>query len=220
LSGEVYLQKSAMSKIRLLPLLGMLGTGCLAAPALFAQGTPPSVLFDKAYSAEQDITTRDGGTISDKIYCDNGRIRTEITASGMNVVAVVLPDQQKVYSIMPTQKMVMVMPYDPAKYKKYMVGTSNFDGKFEAAGTDTVNGIACDKYKVTTEGKIYDLWVDSAKKQPVKMAAEDGAFTALWKNYQAGPQDPALFQIPADYQQVAMPSMPSMSPGGGGALGQ
>jgi hypothetical protein len=139
-----------------------------------------------------------------------------MTMQGMNIVAIVLPDQQKVYSIMEAQKMVMVMPYDPAKYKKYLIGTPGFDGKFEAAGSETVDGIACDKYKVTTDNKVYDLWIDSAKKQPVKLAAEDGAFTATWKNYQAGPQDPALFQVPAGYQMINLPSMPGMPGGGAG----
>jgi hypothetical protein len=202
----------------LMRLLSFAAAGLVfgAAPVVVAQTAAPPVMFDQSYSAEQVITTREGSTIDSKIFCDHGRIRSEMAMQGMNIVAIVLPDQQKVYSIMEGQKMVMVMPYDPAKYKKYLIGTPGFDGKFEAAGSETVNGIACDKYKVTTDNKVYDLWIDTAKKQPVKLAAEDGAFTATWKNYQAGPQDPALFQVPAGYQTMTMPAMPGM-PGGDGA---
>jgi hypothetical protein len=32
--------------------------------------------------------------------------------------------------------------------------------------------------------------------------------TMLWKNYKAGPQDPALFEPPADYKVMTMPAMP------------
>ena len=176
-------------------------------------------MFDQAYSADQLITTREGTTVNSKLYCDHGRVRTEMTSQGMNIVAIILPDQQKAYTIMESQKMVMVMPYDPAKYKKYMIGTSSFDGKIEAAGTETVDGVPCNKYKVTTDDKVYDLWTNTATKQPVKMAAEDGAFVLTWKNYVAGPQDPSLFQVPAGYTMVNMPSMPGGG-GGGAAPGQ
>ena len=218
LSGKVYLQKSTMLLIRLL-LLASAGFVFGPASSLFAQDAAPPISFDKAYSADQIITTKDGMTVNSKLYCDNGRVRTEMSMQGMNIVSIVLPDQQKVYSIMEAQKMVMVMPYDPAKYKKYMIGTPGFDGKFEAAGNETVEGVACNKYKVTTDGKVYDMWINPATKQPVKLAAENGEFTLVWKNYVAGPQDPALFQVPAGYQMINMPSMPGM-PGGGAAPGQ
>lgn len=206
-----------MTLLRLLLLASAGLVFCPVAP-LFAEDAAPPVTFDKAYSADQIITTRDGMTVNSKLYCDNGRVRTEMNTSGMNIVAIILPDQQKVYTIMEAQKMVMVMPYDPAKYKKMMIGTPGFDGKFEAAGSETVEGVACNKYKVTTDGKVYDMWINPATRQPVKLAAEDGAFTLVWKNYVAGPQDPALFQVPAGYQTMNMPAMPGMP--GGGAPGQ
>ncbi len=49
------------------------------------------------------------------------------------------------------------------------------------------------------------------------MAAEDGKFTIVWKNFQSGPQDPALFEPPADYQKIAMPPIPGMPGGAPGA---
>jgi hypothetical protein len=201
-------------------LLFLATTALVLCPALRAQNATPPVMFDQAYSADQLITTREGTTVNSKLFCDHGKVRTELTSQGMNIVAIILPDQQKAYTIMESQKMVMVMPYDPAKYKKYMIGTPNFNGKFEAAGSETVDGVPCNKYKVTTDDKVYDMWIDATKKQPVKMAAEDGAFVVSWKNYVAGPQDPALFQVPAGYQMMDMPSMPGMpgGAGGGGAV--
>jgi hypothetical protein len=201
--------------MNLIRLLLLACAGGVASP-LFAQSNPSPFVLDKAYSAEQLVTTRDGHEITSKIYVDDGRIRSEMTMQGMDIIAIVLPAQQKVYSIMPAQNMVMVMPYDPAKYGKYMIGTPGFEGKFDPVGPDTVDGVACNKYKVTTHDKTYFLWVDAAKKQPVKMAAEDGSFTSSWKNYQAGPQPATLFDIPTGYQVMDMPAMPNMP--GGGAL--
>jgi hypothetical protein len=75
-------------------------------------------------------------------------------------------------------------------------------------------GAACMKYKVTSNAsnKVSFMWVDAATKAPVKMVAEDGSFTMLWKNYKAGPQDPALFEVPAGYKVMSMQS----TPGGAG----
>jgi hypothetical protein len=194
-------------------LLAMAGGAFSAGTLLRAQAPAPApapVIFDKSFRAEQQVTMRDGTSMATKVFFDNGKIRVEMAPHGMNVTALVLPDAGKVYSILDAQKMVMVMPYDAAKYKMFLVGTPSFDGKIEQVGTETINGIFCNKYKVTAANKIYDFWIDAAKKQPVKIAAEDGAFTATWKNYQAGPQDPALFVVPADYQMVVMPSLPAM----------
>ena len=208
--------------MRLTHLLSVVAAGFGLASPLFAQSPPSPVSFDKAFSADQIITTRDGETITSKIYNDNGRVRTEMTVHGMNIIAIVLPDEKKVYSIMPAQKMVMLMPYDPEKYKKFAVGTAGFDGKYELVGPETVDGVATVKYKVTTsdkasgKDKVYFLWAEPATKLPVKMAAEDGSFAAAWKNYKAGPQDASLFVVPSDYQVMTMPVMPGAGGGGPG----
>ena len=166
--------------------------------------------WGKPFSADMVITTDKGQNITQKIYNDSGKVRTEMSMQGMQMVSIVRPDQQKVYSVMVAQKMVMVMPYDPEKYKKMMVASSGPQGKFELVGPDTVEGVVCTKYKVTSDkdNKVFFFWTDSGK-APVKMAAEDGSVTILWKNYQAGPQDPALFEPPADYQIMQMPAMPT-----------
>ena len=152
-----------------------------------------------------------------KIYMDNGKLRNEVTANGMQMVSIVRPDQQKMYSVMTAQKMVMVMPLDPEKIKRVMPLGSGGDGKIETVGPDTVDGVAATKYKMTTgEGKVNFLWVDAARRFPVKIASEDGSFTILWKNFQVGPQDAALFEPPSGYQVMNMPAMPGVPPPGGG----
>jgi hypothetical protein len=177
----------------------------------------PSVLADdldspfgptKQFSTDMVINPDKPNSMTQKIYSDTGKIRMEMNASGMQVVSIVRPDQKKVYSVMVSQKMVMVMPYDPDKYKA-MSPTSGMDGKVETVGPDVVNGEACIKSKITSkEGKIYYYWADATTKVPVKMAADDGSVTILWKNYVAGPQDPALFEPPTGYAVMSMPGSP------------
>jgi hypothetical protein len=128
----------------------------------------------------------------------------------MQVVSIIRPDQNKIYSVMPAQKMVMTMSIDPEKMKQKMPTTMAGDGKFDLVGPDTVDGVACLKYKMTAakDNKVFYWWISIDAKIPVKMAADDGSITLVWKNYKAGPQDPSLFEVPAGYQVMEMPSMP------------
>lgn len=197
--------------------------GCcfFALPFLRADDAAPPFAFSKQYSADMVITTQDGTTMTNKINAADGKIRTEMNTHGMQIISIVRPDQQKAYSVMVAQKMVMEMPYDAEKFKKQAAATAGPEGKFELIGPDTVDGVACTKYKVTSaDGKVIFYWIDATKKLPVKMAAEDGTFSMVWKNYQVGPQDASLFEPPADYQKMTMPSMPSGAPAAPGASGQ
>jgi hypothetical protein len=191
--------------------------GCCLVPNPFARAQAPAAAPftpDKQYSAEQVISAN-GMTMTTKVFVDNGKVRSETNANGMNVVAIMRPDQKKMYSIMPVQKMVMEMPLNDTQVKKMAAATGSGDAKFTLVGPDTVDGAVCMKYKMTLpdDSKGMFWWVNAATKTPVKAAAEDGTFTMTWKNYKVGPQDAALFEPPADYQVMQMPA--TMAPGGG-----
>jgi hypothetical protein len=204
-----------MKSLRLLLLIAagccFLGTG----PAS-AQGTAPAYVFPKQYSADVAVTTQDGKTMTMKTYRDDQKIRSEMTQGGMQLVSILRLDQQKMYSVMTAQKMVMVMPLDPAKARQMMTPGSGGDAKVELVGPEAAEGVAATKYKMTTsDGKVFFIWVDPATSVPVKIAADDGSFTEVFKNFQAGPQDASLFEPPAGYQVMNMPAAPSMPPGAG-----
>jgi outer membrane lipoprotein-sorting protein len=204
-----------MKSLRLLLLLAV---GCcfLRSEPASAQATAPAYTFPKQYSADVVVTTGQGQTMTMKTYRDTDKIRTEMSANGMQVVSIIRPDQQKMYSVMVAQKMVMVMPFDPAKAKQMMTPGSGSDVKVELVGPEAAEGVAATKYKITNkDGKVIFVWVDPATSVPVKIAADDGSFTEVFKNFQAGPQDASLFEPPAGYQVMNMPSAPSMPPGAG-----
>jgi outer membrane lipoprotein-sorting protein len=201
-------------------LLGLiLALGCCLPPKpLIADDIVSPFAANKQFSAEQTVTTASGTAITSKVFSDNGKMRTEINTNGMQMVSIVRPDLQKTYSIMVAQKMVMEMPYDPSKVSQQMA-SSGQDGKFELVAPETVDGVACNKYKITSkDNKISFMWIDAAKKTPVKMAAEDNSYAITWKNYKVGPQDASLFEPPADYQTMKMPGA-SAAPAPGGAPG-
>jgi hypothetical protein len=197
-------------------LLIVAGCSLLSLCPLAAQvaGTPFEV--NQQYSAEMIITTKEGQAMTQKVYADNGKMRSEASAPGMKMITIIRPDQKKMYHIMDTQKIVMEIPFDPATHPVPGAVSAN-DGKFEVVGAETVEGVACTKYKMTTkDGTVAFFWVDTAKKVMVKMVPEDGSVTIVWKNFVSGPQDAALFEPPTGYQVMQMPS------GGGmpGAPGQ
>jgi hypothetical protein len=196
-----------MNPTRLL-LLAAAGGALLLGQPLRAQA-PAAAPYtpDKQFSTDQIIALKDGTTMLSHMYADNGKMRVEMNTHGMDIVSIVRPDEKKVYSVMTAQKMVMVMTLDPDKAKQYAAMASGDDSKFELMGSDVIDGTPCLKYKMTAvkENKIFFWWVSVAGKAPVKIAAEDGSSTLMWRNYKPGPQDPALFEPPAGYTTMAMP---------------
>jgi outer membrane lipoprotein-sorting protein len=213
---DIVVQNAGMNRSHL--AFVAVAVGCLLRPApLAAQNVAPPFAMDKQYSADLTIATKSGTTLQSKSYVDGDKMRSDMTVNGMDMSMIVRKDQQKIYEVMTAQKMVMQMPYDPAKIKGGDAASFGPQGNFELIGPESMAGIPCSKYKVTSQKdkEVYFMWLDMAHKVPVAMAAADGAFTVTWKNYKVGPQDPSLFEPPEGFQVVPMPSVPGM-PGAGG----
>jgi len=150
-----------------------------------------------------------------ELYCDNGKVRLETTAGGKTTVRVIRPDQQKFYFLVLNQKIVVEVPYAPDEFKNQILAVTGAHGKYQLVGPELTEGVNCLKYKGTAgaDKKAYFVWVDAGTKAPVKIVAADGSFGMVWKNYKAGVQDAALFEVPADFKAV-QPSQPE-----GGAMG-
>jgi hypothetical protein len=187
----------------------ILTLGLLAAGPLCAIDTAPPFAMPKAYSADIAITTKDGMTFQTKTHVDGSKLRSDMTTQGMTMATIVLKDEKKIYQIMVDQKMAMEMDLTADKFKGRLGAGFGPEGNFQLVGPETVNGVACTKYRVTPDqGKqVYDFWLDTVHKVPVKMAAEDGSLVVVWANYLVGPQDPSLFVVPAGFSIMPMPSM-------------
>ena len=192
---------------------------CLFAYApLAAQETTPPFVMEKHYSADVAITLKNGMAISSKTYVDGDKLRSEAAMGGMAMELIVRKDTKKVYQILESQKMIMEMNFNPDKFKGKMAASFGPEGKFELIGPETVDEVACTKYKVTstTGREVFYFWLDAARKIPVEMAALDGSLTVKWKNFVAGPQDAALFEPPTGYQVMTAPELPGAGGGAGG----
>ena len=184
---------------------------CLLRPApLPADDIAPPFAMEKHYSADLAITTKEGMAVQSKTYVDGDKMRSDVTMNGMEMAIIVRKDKQKIYQVMEDQKMVMESDFNPDKLGGRTAASFGPEGKFDLIGPDTVDGVACTKYTVTSDKtkQIFYFWLDVARKVPVQMAATDGSLVVKWKNFAAGPQDAALFEVPAGYQVMAMPAMP------------
>jgi hypothetical protein len=158
---------------RRLFLLAFLLCGVRAAQA---QPIPPPVTVDKEFSADMTITDRKGAVIHQKIYSSNGKVRMEQSGG---ITLIVRPDQNQVYTLMVEEQLMMVTPYDPKKMADKIALFTNAQGDFVKIGPAVIDGVPCMEYKFTpaNKTKVYDMWVDTVRKIPVKSAAEDGSFS-------------------------------------------
>lgn len=159
-------------------------------------------------SADQVLTMADGKSMTSQIYIDHDKIRVNANVSGMEMSTIILSDQKRMYMIMPAQKRVMEMPMQTQDADQMPSFTAS-SLHYEKVGTDTINGIACEKYLLGAAGGHQQFfWVNQHTRLPVRVKTTDGSVTIDWKNVVVGPQPSALFVPPADYTRTQMPAMP------------
>jgi hypothetical protein len=204
-----------MNLARLALIIGA-GVGLIVNEPLRAQAPPPWAP-DKQFSTDEVVALQGGRMLAGKAYMDNGKIRTEISMQGMDMVAIIRPDENKMYSVLPAQKMVMERALTPQQIKQISVLAPGADTKIDLVGPDAINGTPCLKYKMASDNKVFYWWINATTKAPVKIASEDGSFNTTFTNYKVGPQDAALFEPPAGYQVIQAPTGPAGGAPGGSA---
>ncbi|MDZ4742581.1 MAG: DUF4412 domain-containing protein [Verrucomicrobiota bacterium] len=166
--------------------------------------TPPFNI-PKAFSVDQKTTiSGQPEDFTTKMYTDDGKVRVEISPRGMKMITIVRPDQKKIYNIMVDQKMYMEMPMDPKKDP--LKALPDINSKIEKVGEETVNGIACDKYKFTNGGVEVFGYVSKETQFIVRIQSADGKMTSDWTNFIEGPQPAGLFVPPAGFIKMTMPA--------------
>jgi hypothetical protein len=195
---------------KLLPSLMLIAALVFLSPeGARAQTSPLKALSD--HSVEM-VTQTAGQTISTVMYKSKDKTRVETKANGMESVSIMREDLKKMYMLMPAQKMYMEMDLNPAAAAADMT-TPKGDMKWEKLGSETINTVACDKYKVTTtyEGKTNEMiyYID-AQGRPARteMTTGDQKMVVDYKNWKEASQDASLFEVPAGFSKM---------PGAGGS---
>ena len=161
-----------------------------AAVAVQAASKCPMAQWPAAYSVETE-TTAAGTKSTMKLYVDGDKMRSEIDANGMQMISIVRKDKKMSYSLMPAQKIVMGIPLQnpPA---------AGADPVWEKVGSAIVNGQACTEYKVKSGADTVSYFLNGDNCL-VRMAT--ATMTMDYKNFKAGAQATALFEVPAGYSQ-------------------
>lgn len=165
-----------------------------------------SLPWGQQYAALQEMQLRDGKVIISHFYIDNQKVRVDSNIQGMQMTSIMRMDQKMMYMIMPAQKMVTQTPLTPKD--ETAAGPFNPSNlKYEQVGEGDIQGIDCQKYKITyASNQAYFFWINKQTHMPVLMEAENGAIKVYWKNVVPGPQPDSLFEVPADYKMVKMPT--------------
>lgn len=167
-----------------------------------------------AYSADYIMETADGADRG-KIFSTPGKERREsVTPDGSTMITIRRDDLQKIWMLMPAERMYMEMNTgDASPSGQRPVDPDDFQSEMTVVGPENLAGVDTIKHKVVMTGadgsKMGGFWWTTADGIPVKMdmIAKDGGSKLRLKrelsNLEIGPQAPELFEIPPGYNSMA-----------------
>jgi hypothetical protein len=180
---------------------------CVAAFAAPSRAAPLPVPTAE-YSADRVIES-EAGTMQGKVYATKDKERTETTMQGMTSVMIIRRDKKLGYMLMPMQKMYRQMDFGQAQQQSGSQPADDVD--ISEVGSETIEGQATTKYKlVLKDGSAGGfMWITRdgivmKMDTLMKSGRKKTRMTITLQNLKIGPQDPALFEVPAGY--AAMPS--------------
>ena len=208
---------------------GLMTVGAIVAGSLFAQaqgGMGMNALWMKyqdKLSPVQDysatvVMDAGGRTMTSKMFKLGKKTRMEVNMEGMPMQVISIMDLDAedgkgvAYTLMPAMKTYMKMPLPQDAAAK---ADAKPDIKIEELGKEDVDGVSCDKRRVTItpEGgkpQAMTLWASAAaKNMPVKLAVADGpgATVIRFKDYDFKKPSADLFTIPDGYTASDMGRM-------------
>ena len=172
----------------------------LAASAWAAELKPPQSPF----SADAKFRAGDTVQMDGPMWYDGGLERREMVMDTQDVILITRPDQGLVFMISPDNKAVMQLKLKP-EMRYYSEETlASLDA--EEVGREMISDEATIKYRVEggsggNTGVRGFLWV-TEDGIAIKFEGMTGStkVSMLLSNVVRGPVDPALFEVPLDYQ--------------------
>ncbi len=162
-----------------------------------------SLAYAQEYAADM-VSTIDNKTTQSKIYVSSDKIRMDMPEGAM----IIRIDKGVSWMLMPSEKMYMENRIDMSRVPKT---SKDLGAEIErtSLGMETVNGQPAEKFKVTyrDNGKTesaYQWLVNSTIH--VKIEAVDGSWSMEYRNLSLGAQPADLFEIPAGYEKMTIPS--------------
>jgi len=155
-----------------------------------------------------------GQTMNTKTFQSGKKVRTEISMQGMQAISIIDPEADggkgSAVTLMPMMKTYMKMPLPAEMATANKADAKEPDIKIEELGKEDVDGVSCDKRRITitADGKPQTLlvWASAnAKNMPIKMEMKDPMPIVIkYKDYDFKKPAADLFTIPADYTAMKM----------------
>ena len=157
------------------------------------------------------VSTSGGRTNKSKLNMKADKMRMESEMAG-GTYTIVRRDLKKVWMVMPATKSYMEM--SEGKKEDVPIPEEKVKGEVsrKSVGSETIDGHPCTKYEVTAKMDdktmtSYQWWATDIN-FPVKAAAVDNSWSVEYKDIKFGPQPDNLFELPAAYQKMSIPTMP------------
>jgi hypothetical protein len=174
-----------------------------------AQSGNTTTLQIPPFSADQ-IHIMGNKTKAMKVHANQNAMRMEGEEKGKRSIVIMRFDRKVMWSLLPDQKMYVELPWaSQGEWTSYM---QQANMQRQSLGDEQVGAYHCEKSRVqvTLQGKVYTSFQWTAKELNgfvVKTQDEKGQWSNEYQNVQLGPQDPALFEVPADYKKLSLGGM-------------
>lgn len=161
------------------------------------------------------VNTSKGTVMTSKLYMNDKKMRMEM--QGQDMYSITRQDKRLAWTVMPSQKTYMETVFQEPRNVPEKKVRGEVSRKL--VGRETIDGHPAEKYEVvyTDVGKQLRMyqWMATDINFPVKMAAIDGSWTVEYKNIKIGPQPDSLFELPAGFKKMTLPTMPGAGFGKG-----
>ncbi|MHB8069652.1 MAG: DUF4412 domain-containing protein [Desulfobaccales bacterium] len=147
-----------------------------------------------------------------KIYIKGEKMRRDFAPGEQVGIAIMRPDRNAMWLLMPGQKSYMEVPFNKASLEQMLGMPKEQQAQMKPVGMETINGFEAEKFEATLQGggqavKSY-IWVAKKFGVPIKMLSQDGKFTMEYRNIKEGGVPDSIFEIPPGYQKTPMPQGP------------
>lgn len=159
-----------------------------------------------SFSAEL-IDTRAGQTQTNPFSFQDKSYRYEVVENGQTLIIMVDGQSGTMRLVNPSEKAYYEAgPDDPMNRLSNPFGTYAYyarKAEVKAEGTEPIAGIVCTKQALSANEQLYvRAWVSEEFGFPLKVEVPIFQHTVELRNLKRGPQDPALFAVPAGYKLV------------------
>ncbi len=210
-------QRSPRRALLLATIAAIAETGRASAAAPASVGLP-AYREPSAYS-ETLVITSSGSQLEMRRFVAHGKVRTEMSGAGADIVMIELGDAQGTsYTLVPDQKMAIKQLRPPDEAPAPDIPQRSGEGEpvpagvqLEDLGTERIGDVAAKKVRITAPEGVALAWFDPASGAPLRMETSVGGEkgTLAWKDRRIEPQPARLFVVPDEYQVIDMQRMPS-----------